>query len=234
MLPTPSKSLQADEGHVPLAESPDRRRLSRGGRALAWALGLSELFLSIALALCLLTAPAVFGWYYRSLHVSAHDRDAEAVVRWLSSTYRQRSLALAVSEGKLQPKELRHYADVREVFRYFPRLAAGFGLLSVLLLVAGRPGWPFLAAAQWRGFLCWIALVLALGGLALWDWQLFFAWLHHPFFGDESWRLSDDAYSLQLFPMKFWRIATGFVLVVPIALFGTLFALANAFRSRPR
>jgi hypothetical protein len=192
---------------------------------LAWAVGLLELFLFLSVALCLLIWPPIFDKTYRALGVSAHPRDAATVVRWLSSSDRERSLNLALTEGQAGPKELHHYSDVRRLFRWFPRLALGAAAGLALVLVSGQASRGLLAAAQWRGFWIYAGLMIVLGGLAWWDWKLFFAWLHHPFFGDTSWRLPKGSYSLQLFPTSFWRRATAGVLLAPALGFGAVAAV---------
>jgi hypothetical protein len=192
---------------------------------LAWAVGLLELFLFLSVALCLLIWPPVFGGIYRAVGVSTHPRDATTVVRWLASADRERSLNLALTEGQVGPKELHHYSDVRRLFRWFPRLALGAAVGLALVLASGQASRRLLAAAQWRGFWVYAGLIMVLGGLAWWDWKLFFAWLHHPFFGDTSWRLPKGSYSLQLFPTSFWRVVTAGVLLAPTVGFGAVAAL---------
>jgi uncharacterized membrane protein len=191
-------------------------------RIVAWLLGSFEVLFCMAVTLWLLTSPALFSRYYPPLHISRHTRDAEAIVKWLSTSYRTRSLNLALTSGQLSSKELHHYADVRQVFRWFPRLATGFLIGLLALVTLARPVLPALARAQWRGLLVWSFFWLILGGAAWWDWNWFFARLHHPFFGDTSWRLPDAAYSLQLFPARFWRLAVTAVALGPLTVLGAL------------
>jgi Protein of unknown function (DUF1461) len=106
------------------------------------------------------------------------------------------------------------------VFGRFPTIVFELALATVVLALAWRPPRRLLAAAQWRGLLFWAALLAGIGGLAWWDWPRFFAWVHHPFFGDRSWRLPDDAYSLVLFPTRFWRILAAAVLASPVVALG--------------
>jgi hypothetical protein len=69
---------------------------------VAWPTGALEVLLSMALSVWLLTLPSVFGVYYPALAgISFHTRDAEAVVRWLTTSYRERSLYLAVTDRRL-------------------------------------------------------------------------------------------------------------------------------------
>lgn len=169
----------------------------------------------IALAAWLLTLPAFFRVYYPLLRFSEQSSDAERVVRWLSGDQRQRSLNLALSGGSLTARELEHYEDVRQLFRWFPRATVGFALLTVLVIAACRPSFEALAAAQSRGLIILAALFVFLGAFAWWDWKLLFAWIHQPFFGERSWRFQKDSYSLLLFPARFWRFAIGCVLLGP-------------------
>ena len=187
---------------------------------MIWLLGALEVLLSIALVLWLLTLPVLFRAYYPVLKISKHTHDAAAVVDWLSTSHRERSLNLALTDGKLGIQELKHYSDVRRVFRQFPSLLLGLALASALLIAAAGPSLGSVAAAQWRGLILLAGLLIGIGGLAWWDWPRFFALVHHPLFGDRSWRLPDDAYSLVLFPAEFWRIAVAALLLSPLLFLG--------------
>jgi hypothetical protein len=95
-----------------------------------------------------------------------HTHDAAAIVNWLSTSHRERSLNLALTDGKLGIQELKHYSDVRRVFRRFPAVLVGLALASALLILAARPSLGLVAAAQWRGLILWAGLLLGIGGLA--------------------------------------------------------------------
>jgi uncharacterized membrane protein len=212
---------------------------SRNGRELgaknwlAWLLGGLEVLLALVMTVWILSVPAVFDVYYSLLNVSPHRQDASRIVKWLSSTQRERTLNLALIEGQLGPKELKHYSDVRRVFGSLPGVVAALALLTAVLLAITRSSLQVLTAAQWRGFCLWLLLLVSLGGLALWDWTTFFAWAHQPLFGDRSWRLPKGAYSLTLFPASFWRTLTAAVLGSPALLLG-LAAIGLAVWRRAR
>ena len=195
----------------------------------AWVIGPFEVLFAMALIVWLLTLPALFDWYYPALRVSPHPNDASQVVRWLAGNKVERALYLATVDGKLRAKELRHFSDVRRVFRNLPQVVAGLGLVLFIAALALRPSRQELARAQVSGLTFWAVLLLTVGGLAWWNWALFFAWVHHPFFGDTSWRLPDNCYSLQLFPGWFWRVMAATVLLTPAAALACL-----AWLLRPR
>lgn len=197
--------------------------------ALAWVLAVLQVGFSLAAAVWLLTVPAVFDVYYPLVRPSADASDARALMEWLSTDYRARSLQLAVKGGTLTEKELRHYLDVRRVLRWVPRAALGAAMLAVVLMAVIKPSRELLRAVQWRAFGLWGALLLVCGGIACWDWKLFFAWMHQPFFGDRSWRMPRNSYSLALFPASFWRITAACVLLAP-----ALTLLAGWFPMRRR
>lgn len=144
--------------------------------------------------------------------------DAVMIVQWLHYRAPPAWLNANLSHGKLSRKEINHYADVREWVERFPLAIAGLaGLWAAFIAVVRRNG-ELIAAAQLRG-LCFLALGSLAGGLlALWDWKVLFAWLHYPFFGSTSWRLSDSAYSLRLFPAAFWQMMSCVSLAVPMAM----------------
>src|SRR5690349_21609045 len=79
--------------------------------SLAWLIGIWELSLTMALVIWLLSRPALFCLYYPVLGVSSHQRDAVAIVDWLASSRRERSLNLALVDGQLGQKELKHFSD---------------------------------------------------------------------------------------------------------------------------
>jgi len=186
-----------------------------------WLMGGLEVLLVMAAAVWLLAVPSVFRAYYPVLQPARYTQDAHAIVSWLSTSHRERSLNLALTEGKLGRKEVQHYSDVRQVFRWFPWLTGGLALATVLLWLVSKPRAPQLLSAQGRGLLVWGALLLIIGGFAWWDWKAFFALVHHPLFGDRSWRLPDNAYSLQLFPAVFWRATAAAVVLAPGLLLGS-------------
>lgn len=183
--------------------------------AFAWVFGGLQVLFSMALAAWLLTLPAAFGVYYSLLRPSAHSADARAVVQWLRTEHRTRSLNLALRDGKLTDRELRHFVDVRQQFPWFGRTALAAVILAALWIAVARPSRGAFAAAQRRALWIWAALLLVLGGLAVWDWKLFFAWMHQPFFGDRSWRMPRSSYSLVLFPASFWKFTAACVLLAP-------------------
>lgn len=185
-----------------------------------WFLAILELALAMTLAIWCLSRPAVFSVYYPALNHGTETQDAVAVVNWLSSTHRQRSLSHALQSGQMQPKELRHYGEVRRLLAQLPGMAGVLAASLLILLMVARPSRALWITAQKRGIVLWLSLLAIAGGLALWDWQLFWAWVHQPFFGPKAWRLSSDAYSLQLFPVAFWRTLTAVVLVAPAIFLG--------------
>src|SRR5689334_21588409 len=135
----------------------------------AWAVGVLELLCAVMFVGWFLTLPAVFKTYYPALQDSHRDRDAEAVVRWLSTSHRERTLNLSLVNGRFGPKELRHYSDVRRVFAWFPKLALIFGLSAGAVLFWGRPSRQFVTAAHKRAAILWLVLVVGTGAVAWWD-----------------------------------------------------------------
>jgi hypothetical protein len=212
---------------------PKEKEETRGADiAWAWMFGLLEVLLASAIVLWLLTLPPVFQAYYSRLKVSPHLQDAQTIVNWLATSQPGQPLDPTLAEGVLRPKELSHFADVRELFAWFPRIAAILAIISLASLCAVRPTRKLLLAAQARGMVFWTVLVCFAAGLALWDWETFFAWVHYPFFGRTSWRLPRSAYSLRLFPSSFWRLLAGAVLLAPLILLSAATAVLILTGSR--
>jgi integral membrane protein (TIGR01906 family) len=188
---------------------------------------------SMLLAVSLLISPSCFQKYYPLLRISNHTADAQAVVDWLSTSYRQRTLSLALAEGQFSSQELQHYADVRRLFRWFPKLTVAGAVVFLVLLAAIRPSRKIVIDSQRRSMFVSLLILLTVGTLALWDWKLLFALVHRPFFGDVSWRLPNSAYSLQLFPARFWQWTLGVILIAPVAGAGSVILVVLRFRSKP-
>lgn len=190
--------------------------------AAPWLLGTLEFPILALLMIWLLSSPVIFRWYYPTLGFSPNTADAVAVVNWISSDHRERTLNHSLSSGQLSPKELRHFSDVRRLFGRVPAMVMLLGLIAgiAIALVSSR-AWV-VATAQHRGLLVWGGLIIAGGILAGLDWKFFWSLVHYPFFGEQSWRFPSRSYSLQLFPRQFWMIMTAAVLLTPALLMGVL------------
>jgi hypothetical protein len=182
---------------------------------LAWLIGLLELAGGMLLAIWLLTSPSVFRLYYPAIGHPAHHRDATRIVEWLHGNDSAAALNSQLRSGALTLKELRHYADVRNIFQRLPNIFWGAVLFGAILVIFLKPSAALIQAAQYRGLVALFVLLAASAIFTVWDWKVFFACLHYPFFGATSWKLSNSAYSLQLFPNFFWQLAGVTVCVLP-------------------
>lgn len=188
---------------------------------MAWVIGILEVTALLLGAGWLLMRPAIFGWYYPAVKESARAPDAARIVRWLSNRESIWTLNPGLKWGQLRRNELDHYEDVRRWLNRVPAALLGVSAAGALgVLMNRRAG--MLEAVQWRG-LAFLGFLLVFGAcFAAWDWKVFFAWIHYPFFGESSWKLSRGAYSLQLFPAQFWRLMGTVWLIAPFV------ALASA------
>ena len=143
----------------------------------SWLIGGIEALLAFALTVWIFTWPPVFRYYYPILQDPASLPQASAIVEWLASDHRERTLNLAV-DGKLSSAELHHYSDVRRVFRWFPRVVFGASSLLALLLLVTRPSLQTFQSAQIKAIVWWGTFLVLAGGLACWNWKAFFALLH--------------------------------------------------------
>lgn len=174
----------------------------------------------MALTVWLLTLPAAVRFYYPLLRGSAHAPDAVKVAEWLRTPYRERTLNLSMIGGQFTSKELKHYSEVRSLRPWPPRLSA---VLAVLLLVAlgvHRPDRRELQRGLQRGLALCLVLFATTQIAACLDWRTVFAALHQPLFGDHSWRFGRAAYSLQLFPERFWRWLYLLIFAAPLLALG--------------
>jgi len=177
----------------------------------------------------LLSRPAVFILYYSNPPQEA--RDAQAIVRWLNSQTSATEINVPLRAGHLADKETAHFADVRRALQVNQVLFLACTTLLVGILAWKRFSPTLIFAAQTRCLvLCGTLWLFALV-LAVWDWKVFFAWLHDPLFGPTSWRLPRNSYSLQLFPASFWRAIGAAVLLSPVVI-STLAALLLSRRGK--
>lgn len=181
----------------------------------AWALGVVEVLALALAAIWLLMCPPVFERYYPIVKESARAADAASIVRWISSEENVFALNTGLRSGQLNRKELKHYADVRRWIRRVPAAMASLLCAGVILALISARRSELLQKAQWRG-LAFLGVALGFGAVfAAWDWEVLFAWVHDPFFGPTSWKLSRGAYSLRLFPNEFWQVMGVAVIFCP-------------------
>ncbi len=115
--------------------------------------------------------------------------------------------------------EVQHMADVKSVIS----LAFLTGLVLALVMAIGmvylrRRSFGGIRRALFAGSIATLALIVALGVLALTGWEAFFTQFHKVFFADGTWTFYTDDTLIRLFPAQFWMDAGifigAFVLVV--------------------
>jgi uncharacterized membrane protein len=124
-------------------------------------------------------------------------------------------------------RELRHFADVRTIFRV---LAIGWAAGLAVLLLTGllRASAAMRAGARDGARLATVLFsVLAVAMAASFD--LFFEGFHTALFAEGSWRLPKFGTVRSLFPDAFWAIMGGAVATLVLA---QAFALAALLRRR--
>lgn len=179
----------------------------------------------------LLSRPFVFTLYYSNPPQEA--RDAQAIVRWLNSQKPAKAINVPLRAGHLTDKETAHFGDVRRALQANQALFLACTTLLVGILAWKRFSPTLIRAAQPRCLVLCGTLSLFSLVLALWDWKVFFAWLHDPLFGPTSWRLPRNSYSLRLFPAPFWGAIGATVLLSP-AVISALAALLLSRRGKKR
>jgi hypothetical protein len=200
--------------------------------AWAWLLGTVQLLAATAFFIWLLAWPPVFKLYYPLLGIAPETQDAVAIVEWLSSDRSLSQLENAMRGGILTEKEILHYADVRYWFKWLPWIWGMGGGALLLGCWRFQPSRETVAAVQWRALWLAVIIMLAAAVFAWWDWKIFFAWVHHPFFGSSSWVFPWSAYSLQLFPAGFWRLMGGLALAGPLLMILIILGGARLRRGR--
>lgn len=202
---------------------------------MAWLFGVVEALAGVLGVIWLLFWPPLHALYYSVTDFpSEREADALTVVRWVQGDAPAAVLNSGLQGGKFSRKELNHYRDVRAWVDRIPLAVTGLGLSMAWIGWMNSDRRRLIASAQVRGvFFLGIASAFS-GFFAVWDWKVFFAWLHLPFFGTTSWRFSNSAYSLQLFPAEFWQwmtVASAVVPLVSMAVIWTFVSKRGAFRS---
>lgn len=186
---------------------------------LAWIIAIIQSFTLLLAGIWIATRPGIFDRYYGFLVRSPSPSDAHEIVSWLKTDQSKEELFAHVVGRQLTERELNHYADVRVWAGKVPRSILWCAISMMLMYLSVRK-LKLLPLIERRA-LCFMALLL--GGcvaFAVWDWRIFFTWVHYPLFGSTSWRFPRGSYSLQLFPSSFWSAAgilvTAPALLVPI------------------
>ena len=107
-------------------------------------------------------------------------------------------------------REVAHMADVRGAFGivFSSWHVALFTLVLLALLLWLRGETEALASALAMGGWVTAGLVLAVAGLVLLAWQVWFELLHRVFFAAGSWLFSYSDTLIRLFPEEFWKDAS--------------------------
>lgn len=108
--------------------------------------------------------------------------------------------------------EVQHMADVKSVIV----LAFLAGLVLAVIMVIGmvylrRRSLGGVRRALFAGSIATLALIVALGVLALTGWERFFTEFHKVFFADGTWTFYTDDTLIRLFPSQFWMDAGIFI-----------------------
>jgi len=110
-------------------------------------------------------------------------------------------------------RELKHMVDVKQALWWLLRAGAAAGLVAVAgtAVLAARS--PLRArAALLGGSGLTLALLVAVGGLMLTQWNLFFTAFHQLFFAAGTWTFPYSDTLIRLFPERFW-MDVGMVIV---------------------
>ena len=126
-------------------------------------------------------------------------------------------------------REVAHMADVRNVFQIILRIWQGsFILLLLLGIIFVKSGERIaLASAIKQGGYAASGIILAIGLLAIFAWDTWFALFHRFLFVPGSWLFSYTDTLIRLFPAQFWFDAT-----VTLAIISFVGGLALALGGR--
>ncbi len=193
---------------------------------MALLLAVSVLFLLLLAPYPFLARPEFIRWQYSrpdfppSFRFTPRERESFSIasLRYLISGEGLDYLkSLADENGPIyNERELRHMADVKRVATAALMLLR-FSLASVLFLAFAffLRGWRReLAVGLLGGVFMLIGLWLAVGLIALLNFDLFFTLFHRLFFEGDSWLFPYTDSLIQLYPLPFWIEATKWWLII--------------------
>jgi len=128
---------------------------------------------------------------------------------------------LTLEDGRrvYNAREVRHLRDVRNVTRaaFALHLVTGLFLLAALVYLGvterGRPA----AWALVGGSLLTAVLIIGIGLVAAFSFQVFFVRFHRIFFEGNTWIFPETDTLIQLFPEKFWFDASMIIVLLSLA-----------------
>lgn len=109
-------------------------------------------------------------------------------------------------------REVGHMADVKGVIvmAFLAGLVLAVIMIIGMVYLAGRSVGG-IRRALFAGSIATLALILALGVLAVTGWEQFFTEFHRIFFADGTWTFYTDDTLIRLFPSQFWMDAGIFI-----------------------
>lgn len=116
-------------------------------------------------------------------------------------------------------RELSHMQDVQDVFQAAWRvwqISVGLILLTGALQWLAMRNAADVAASLQAGGLLTAGLVIGIGVLAVFSWQLWFELFHQFFFQPDSWLFYYSDTLIRLFPVQFWYDITSAVIVISL------------------
>ncbi len=195
----------------------------------------------LTVALRAVTAPWLVRWEYSKpdfppdpygLSTEERIRLAEVCVEYLATGADTGLLADLELEGRpaFNERELAHMVDVQRIFWAILRagvVAGGVVLGGTVGLLARRTTRPLAAGALRGGALLTLALLVAVGGLMLTSWEVFFTGFHELLFPPDTWTFPTSDTLIRLYPERFW-MDVGMVIVGAVLMQAVL-VLAAAF-----
>jgi len=216
-------------------------------RWMEWLLVLALPILLIGVNLRIVTSHWFVHWEYErpgfpadpyGLSTSERIRLATVCQDYLASNADIALLAnleLPSGEPAFNERELRHMADVQDVF--FALTVAG-GMSGLLWLSVGaaslRSGWMkdrYLNAVL-NGSLLTFGMLAAVGGFMAVSWGEFFIAFHRLFFAGDTWLFPNSDTLIRLFPIRFWIDVAIVLVALTVLEAAALGALGWAHRRR--
>ena len=176
----------------------------------------------VLLGVYTVSQPTVFAFIYEqiSVHEGGVQRDGVLIAKAMRGSESFELVNKRLEAGRMGPREIYHFDDVRNKLRASSLLMLGFFLCVLISSMAARIRWTRVIVSS----ITWY-LTLAVASV-VWvsiSFRSFFRTLHWWIFQDNTWMLPKGCYSLQLYPYLVWQVlgavvlsGTLLILIVPL------------------
>lgn len=177
---------------------------------------LALLFISIGVttatnSMLAMNMPSYIKWQSQSTsNISGNITDVYSSISFfLKGKKDSEELKNEIGESTLKPEnsEIKHLADVRDVFGYINKInkvSIKMLIVAAIVLIILK-GAAFTFKSIFRICLILVAAYIIIAGLNHFGFNKTFNLMHQPLFEQGTWIFPDDSFLIKLFPLRFWK-----------------------------